>query len=108
VVQESMIDALHDWVLDPGVDETTKRQTNGGAFSLADAALRGLHLTAAQLTRDLQTRIGKALHALGCVRIEKRNGMSRFWYKPPARNGATSDEAAATVHQPFEDGHVDI
>jgi len=108
VIQESMIDALHDWVLEPGHDEAMKRQTNDGAFSLADAALRGLHLTAAQLTRDLQIRIGKALSALGCKRIEKRNGMSRYWYKPPARNGATSDVADRPVHNPFEDGHVDI
>jgi len=108
VVQESMIDALHDWVLEPGADEITKRMGNDGAFSLADAALRGLHLSAAQLTRDLQTRIGKALHALGCERIEKRNGMSRFWYKPPARNGA-SQNVARPEHDPFgDDGHVDF
>lgn len=109
VVQESMIDALHDWVLEPGADELTRRMANASCFSLADAALRGLHISPAQLTRDLETRIGKALRALGCERIEKRNGMSRFWYKPPARNGATSDEATTPVHNPFaEDGHVDI
>jgi hypothetical protein len=109
VVQESMIDALHDWVLEPGADELTRRMANASCFSLADAALRGLHISPAQLTRDLETRIGKALRALGCERIEKRNGMSRFWYKPPARNGATSDEATTPVHNPFaEDDHVDI
>jgi len=109
VVQESMIDALHDWVLEPGADEITRRLANASCFSLADAALRGLHISPAQLTRDLETRIGKALRALGCERIEKRNGMSRFWYKPPARNGATSEEATAPAHNPFvEDGHVDI
>ncbi|MCA3108459.1 MAG: hypothetical protein IOD09_20610 [Rhodocyclaceae bacterium] len=109
VVQESMIDALHDWVLEPGADEITRRMANASCFSLADAALRGLHISPAQLTRDLETRIGKALRALGCERIEKRNGMSRFWYKPPARNGATSDEATTPKHNPFgEDGHVDI
>ena len=109
VVQESMIDALHDWVLEPGADELTRRMANASCFSLADAALRGLHISPAQLTRDLETRIGKALRALGCERIEKRNGMSRFWYKPPARNGATSEEATAPEHNPFvEDGHVDI
>jgi hypothetical protein len=109
VVQESMIDALHDWVLEPGADELTRRMANASCFSLADAALRGLHISPAQLTRDLETRIGKALRALGCERIEKRNGMSRFWYKPPARNGATSEEATAPEHNPFAgDGHVDI
>jgi putative DNA primase/helicase len=109
VVQESMIDALHDWVLEPGADEITRRVANASCFSLADAALRGLHISPAQLTRDLETRIGKALRALGCERIEKRNGMSRFWYKPPARNGATSEEATAPGHNPFAgDSHVDI
>lgn len=109
VVQESMIDALHDWVLEPGPAELTRRMTHGSCFSLADAAIRGLHISAAQLTRDLQIRIGKALHALGCERIEKRNGMSRYWYKPPARKGATSEVAQQPEHNPFaEDGHVDI
>jgi putative DNA primase/helicase len=109
VVQESMIDALHDWVLEPGADEITRRMSNAGCFALADAALRGLHISPAQLTRDLETRIGKALRALGCERIEKRNGMSRFWYKAPARNAPTSDESASPEHNPFaEDGHVDI
>jgi putative DNA primase/helicase len=109
VVQESMIDALHDWVLDPGQDELTKRSANGGTFSLADAAARGLHIGYAQLTRDLQTRIGKALHALGCERIERRNGMTRFAYKAPARNGPTSTDASPPEHNPFAgDGYVDI
>jgi hypothetical protein len=104
-----MIDALHDWVLEPGADEITRRIANAGCFALADAALRGLHISPAQLTRDLETRIGKALRALGCERIEKRNGMSRFWYKAPARNAPTSDEAVMPEHNPFaEYGHVDI
>lgn len=89
VVQESLIDALHDWVLEPDLDESTKRFANDGAFSIADAAFRALKVSYAQLTRDLQTRIGKALAALGCERIEKRNGMTRYWYKPPQK-AATS------------------
>jgi len=109
VVQESMIDALHDWVFEPGPDELTKRSAAGGTFSLADAAARGLHIGFAQLTRDLQTRIGKALHALGCERIERRNGMTRFAYKAPSRNGPTSTEASPPEHNPFAgDSHVDI
>jgi putative DNA primase/helicase len=97
VMQSSLVDALHDWVLDPSLDEMTSRQGYGGMFSLADAALRGLHLTAAQLTRDMETRIGKALAQLGCKRIEKRNGMTRFWYQAP-RQGAT-DQARQQAQQ---------
>ncbi len=85
VVQESLIDALHDWVLDPDLDESSHRLSHDGCFSLAEAAFRCLKVSYAQLTRDLQTRIGKALAALGCERLEKRNGMTRYWYKPPQK-----------------------
>lgn len=77
--QESLVDALHDWVYSQYAD-----------FSIATAAMDGLKLDASKLTRDLQTRIGTALRKLGCTKVEKRNGMTRFWYKPPARNGAGS------------------
>lgn len=77
--QESLVDALHDWVYSQVAD-----------FSIAMAAMDGLDLDASKLTRDLQTRIGTALRKLGCTKVEKRNGMVRFWYKPPARNGASS------------------
>lgn len=80
--QESLIDALHDWVYDQLVD-----------FSIADAVINGLKLDASKLTRDLQTRVGVALRKLGCEKVEKRNGMVRFWYKPPARNGVNSTAA---------------
>lgn len=80
--QESLIDALHDWVFEQLVD-----------FSIADAVIDGLKLDASKLTRDLQTRVGVALRKLGCEKVEKRNGMVRFWYKPPARNGAGSTVA---------------
>lgn len=76
---ESLIDALHDWVFCQVSD-----------FSLADAVMNGLKLDASKLTRDLTTRVGVALRKLGCERVERRNGMIRFWYKPPTRNGATS------------------
>ena len=71
-LQESLIDALHDWVFAQYAD-----------FSLAEAAMNGLDLDASKLTRDLQTRIGNALRKLGCIKVEKRNGMVRFWYRPP-------------------------
>lgn len=77
--QESLIDALHDWVFCQVMD-----------FSIASAVTDGLKLDASKLTRDLQTRVGVALRKLGCEKVEKRNGMVRFWYKPPARNGAGS------------------
>lgn len=77
--QESLIDALHDWVYVQVAD-----------FSVADAAIKGLDLDASKLTRDLQTRIGIALRKLGCTKVEKRNGMIRYWYQPPARNAETS------------------
>lgn len=76
--QESLIDALHDWVFSMSRD-----------FSIADAARDGLKADASKMTRDFTTRIGIALRKLGCERVEKRNGMTRFWYKPPARNEAT-------------------
>jgi putative DNA primase/helicase len=99
VQQESLVDALHDWVIEPDMDEARYRAERGGIFSIADAAYRCLHVTYAQLTRDLQTRIGKALAALGCERVEKRNGMTRYWYKPPQKKAATSG-ASMRVQQP--------
>lgn len=80
--QESLIDALHDWVWLRTAD-----------FSIADAVIEGLKLDASKLTRDLQTRVGVALRKLGCTKVEKRNGMVRFWYKPPARNGVKATNA---------------
>lgn len=78
--QDSLVDALHDWVFEPLRAE----------FSVYEAAHDCLKLDASKLTRDLQTRIGIALRKLGCTRFERRNGMTRYWYKPPARNGASS------------------
>jgi predicted P-loop ATPase len=101
VVQESLIDALHDWVLEPDVTEQQARAAHGGSFSLADAAFRCLKVSYAQLTRDLQTRVGKALAALGCERQEKRNGMTRYWYKPPQK--AATSGAVRRVQEPGED-----
>lgn len=82
--QESLVDALHDWVYSQYAE-----------FSIATAAMEGLELDASKLTRDLQTRIGTALRKLGCTKIEKRNGMTRFWYKPP-----NNDDQAASPANP--------
>lgn len=79
---EGYVDALHDWVFE---------QTE--LFSLADAILKGLKLDASKLTRDTQTRVGVALRKLGCTRVERRNGMVRFAYKPPEKRWASSKPA---------------
>ena len=77
--QDSLIDAVHDWVWSRVAD-----------FSIYDVAADCLKLDASKLTRDLQTRLGIALRKLGCARVEKRNGMVRYWYKPPVKNEASS------------------
>lgn len=77
--QDSIVDAIHDWVYARVSD-----------FSMFDVAAECLKLDASKLTRDLQTRLGHALRKLGCTRVERRNGMIRFWYKPPVRNEASS------------------
>ena len=81
---ESLVDALHDWVFSV---ERWDAAGNPRPFSAAEAAFEGLKLDASKLTRDMQTRIGIALRKLGCGRVEKRNGMTRYWYTPPARQG---------------------
>jgi putative DNA primase/helicase len=93
---ESLVDALHDWVYAQVAD-----------FSVAMAVMEGLKLPANALTRDLQTRVGIACRKLGCTRVEKRNGMVRYWYKPPARNGASSQSAGqpSPLSRPPQGGH---
>ena len=93
--QDSLVDALHDWVYARVAD-----------FSAYDAAADCLKLDASKLTRDLQTRIGIALRKLGCTRVERRNGMIRYWYKPPVRNGAGSTSALPAQPSSEEDVHV--
>ncbi|MBS1198138.1 MAG: virulence-associated family protein [Proteobacteria bacterium] len=79
---EAYIDILHDWV-----------DKQIGEFSIATAISDGLGLDAAKMTRDIQTRVGTALRKLGCTKFEKRNGVTRYWYKPPVRNGAMTTSA---------------
>lgn len=90
---ESLVDALHDWAYAQVAD-----------FSVATAVMDGLKLDASKLTRDLQTRVGIALRKLGCQKVEKRNGMVRYWYKPPTRNGATSETGSAGASEQSEGG----
>lgn len=90
--QESLIDALHDWVFQQYKE-----------FSISMAATEGLKLDFSKLSRDMETRIGIALRKLGCTRVEKRNGIIRYWYKPPVRNGAESKSAMPA--QPEDGGY---
>ncbi len=92
--QDSLVDALHDWVYGRVAD-----------FSAYDAANDCLKLDASKLTRDLQTRIGIALRKLGCTRVERRNGMIRYWYKPPVRNEAES-KSGESAQQKWEGNNV--
>lgn len=94
---EPLVDALHDWVL-----EQYDPSGNPKPFSAADAIMEGLHLKADKLTRDMSTRIGIALRKLGCTRIEKRNGMVRYWYVPPLKpeNKQYSGQVGSPPAQP--------
>lgn len=90
--QDSLVDAIHDWVYARFAD-----------FSMYDVASECLKLDASKMTRDIQTRLGTALRKLGCTRVERRNGMIRYWYKPPARN-----EASSTAGQSNDWEHDDV
>lgn len=92
--QDSLVDALHDWVLEQRLE-----------FSVAMAAFQGLNMDASKLTRDIQTRIGISLRKLGCTKVEKRNGMTRFWYKPPEKT-ARSNSSMPTQSSGLEDEYA--
>lgn len=92
---DALVDALHDWVY-----------ARVSLFSLYEAASDGLKIDASKLTRDTQTRIGIALRKLGCTKHERINGMTRFWYKPPAeaaksRTGQPAQHGAEVGDVPF-------
>lgn len=73
---EPFVDILRDWV-----------QVQTGPFSMADAAMEGLKLTADKLTPAVVTRIGMALSKLGCGRKENRLAADpgeRRLYLPPS------------------------
>lgn len=88
--------------------EQIKRHQTDGYVDILDSFVRGkielfpmtdaaeyLKIDPARLSRDIQTRIGKALTFLGCVRKEKRtNSISRFWYQPPVTPGGTGDNSS--------------
>lgn len=72
-------------------------------FTLADACMSGLKLDAKAMTKDVQTRVGTALHKLGCEKKEQRTKLPRFVYQRPARKDASSQPecAAEDVEVPF-------
>ena len=95
-LSDSLVDALHDWVY---------KQV--GPFSKADAMSECLKLDPSKFTRDMDTRVGIALRKLGCTRIEKRNGMTRYLYEPPKKEAKSSvGNAAASPAQPQSAGAV--
>lgn len=69
-------------------------------FSMADAAYH-LKIEPARLSRDLQTRIGRALQTLGCTKKEKKTSTSRFWYQPPDQR---ADAPASQDQDGWSDG----
>lgn len=77
--QDSMLDAVHDWAY-----------ARVSPFSIFTVLSECLKLDVSKHTRDMQTRVGMALKAFGCRRIEKRNGTIRYWYEPPKERAAGS------------------
>jgi putative DNA primase/helicase len=94
-IQDPYLDALHDAVMNCTHD-----------FSLYQAATEWLKLDAKTLAnKSVQTSIGNVLRQLGCTKYEKKTSVSRYWYKPPSRNEATSD--AQQGNPPEDDGDDD-
>lgn len=71
--EDPFFDALHDWL------ESLPRQT----FTMHDALSDALKLDAGRMTRDVTTRVGQQLAKMGCGRLERRNGVTRFVYTLP-------------------------
>ena len=91
---DSLVDTIHDWVFKQVQD-----------FSVSNVILDCLKLTPDKQTRDLQTRIGIALRKLGCKRVEKRNGMVRYWWRAPMiKDGQTHQAQSVPQRENSEDG----
>jgi hypothetical protein len=80
---------LREWALRPGATEVALRRGSGGVFSLAEVAQRCFGVARAELSRSAQTRLGMALQALGCIRIERRAANPRFVYWSPQEAGVS-------------------
>lgn len=72
--EDAFVDPIHDWI----------EGLNRPEFTLSDVLQDALKLDAGRMTRDVMTRVGMLLKKLGCSRIERRNGVSRFVYVLPA------------------------
>lgn len=72
--EDAFVDPIHDWIEGLGRSE----------FTLNDVLQDALKLDAGRMTRDVMTRVGMLLKKLGCTRLERRNGVSRFVYVLPA------------------------
>lgn len=72
--EDAFVDPIHDWI------EGLSR----AEFTLNDVLQDALKLDAGRMTRDVMTRVGMLLKKLGCTRLERRNGVSRFVYVLPA------------------------
>jgi predicted P-loop ATPase len=72
--EDAFFDPIHDWI-----EHLPKEE-----FTLHECLAESLKLDAGRITRDVMTRAGMLLHKLGCRRLERRNGVSRFVYLVPA------------------------
>jgi putative DNA primase/helicase len=82
--EDSFFDPVHDWIEDLSRAE----------FTLHDVMADALKLDAGRQTRDVATRVGLLLKKMGCRRVERRNGVSRFVYLLPS--WAKFEKAKAT------------
>lgn len=82
--EDSFFDPVHDWIEDLARAE----------FTLHDVMAEALQLDAGRQTRDVATRVGLLLKKMGCRRVERRNGVSRFVYLLPS--WAKFEKAKAT------------
>lgn len=87
--QDTILDAVHDWVY-----------ARVSQFSIFDVLSECLKLDVSKQTRDMQTRVGMALKKLECRRVEKRNGVTRYWYEPPKERAAGSKSDASEKSDP--------
>lgn len=91
---DAALSRLREWVLRPTPQEAATRRTAGGFFSLADAAARCLGVDLNTQTQSARTRLGRALGALGCIRIERRFERPRYVYWGPQEAGMSGAASA--------------
>lgn len=87
--EDSFFDPIHDWI-----EELWRPE-----FTMHDVMADALKLDAGRQTRDVATRVGQLLKKMGCKRVERRNGVSRFVYLLPewakhSKQKATQSAAA--------------